>query len=64
MTYRRGFIVTSHLYDFMYANPDTKIFVANYKKMSTPVTVTKNWLVFSYIRSGGYELYQNSDDTE
>ena len=44
--------------------PDTKIFVANYKKMSTPVTVTKNWLVFSYIRSGGYELYQNSDDTE
>ena len=44
--------------------PDTKTFVVNYKKFSTPGTVTKHWLVFSYIRSEYYELDQNLDGTE
>ena len=42
----------------------TKIFVDNYKKMSTPVPVPKYWLGFSYIRSEDYELYQNFDNKE
>ena len=42
----------------------TKIFVDNYKKMSTPVPVPKYWLGFSYIRSEDYELYASFHETE
>ena len=30
--------------------------------MSTPGTIPENWLGFSYIRSGNYDLDQNFDD--
>ena len=48
-----------YMYAFMYVYPqimpvgdhflDTKPFIVNYKKMSTPVPVARHWLVFSYI---------------
>ena len=44
--------------------PATKICVVNYKKISTPGTVPKYWLVFSYIRSEDYELDLNFDHIE
>ena len=63
-----------YMYAFMYVDPETitledhfpatKIFVVNYKKMSTPRIVPNNWLRFSYIRSEDYGLYQNLDETE
>ena len=31
--------------------PDTKTFVENYNKISTPGPAPKHWLGFSYIRS-------------
>ena len=37
----------------------TQIFVEKYKKMSSPATVPKHWLGFSYISSEYYELYIN-----
>ena len=43
--------------------PATKILVVKYKKISSPGTVPKHWLVFSYIRSKYYDLDQNFDDT-
>ena len=62
------------MYSFVYVYPekmpvedhfyDTKPFVVNYKKMSTPVPVPKHWLVFSYIYSEDYELDQKFDDKE
>ena len=42
----------------------TKTFVDNYNKISTPRTVPKHWLVFSYICSEDYELNHNFDETE
>ena len=36
--------------------PDTKPFVVNYKKMSTPGSVSKHCLGFSYISSEDYGL--------
>ena len=63
-----------YMYAFMYANPEiipveeyfaaTWTFFANYKKMSTPGPVPKNWLGFSYINSEDYELDMNFDETE
>ena len=63
-----------YIYDFIYVDPETmpaedhfpatKKIVLRYKKISTPGTVPKHWLVFSYIFSEDYELYQNFDDTE
>ena len=44
--------------------PATKTIVVNYKKMSTPGTVPKHRLGFSYILSEDYEFYQNFNDTE
>ena len=44
--------------------PDTKTFVKNYKKISTPGPVPKYWLGFSHIRSEDYELDLNFDKTE
>ena len=41
--------------------PATKILVVKYKKISSPGTVPKHWLVFSYIRSKYYDLDQNFD---
>ena len=50
-----------YMYASMYVDPKkipleknvtaTKTFVVNYKKMSTPGPVPKQWLVFSHIRS-------------
>ena len=50
-----------YIYNFIYVDTDTipvdenfttkKTYVLNYKKMSTPGTVPKNWLGFSYIVS-------------
>ena len=42
--------------------PDTKKFVVNYKKMSTPGTFPKHWLEFSYKSSEYYDLDQKFDD--
>ena len=59
------------MYAFMYVDPEkasvedhfpATIFFVNYKKMSTPGTVPKHWLRFSYIHLEDYELYQNVDD--
>ena len=57
--------------DFMQVHPekmakedyftDTKTFVANYKKMSTPGLVPKHWLGSSYICSEYYEFDLNFD---
>ena len=44
--------------------PAKNIFFVNYNKISTPGTVPKHWIGFSYIRSEEYELYQKFDDTE
>ena len=44
--------------------PATKTIVMNYKKISTPGTVPKYWLVFSSIRPKDYELDQNFYYTE
>ena len=44
--------------------PVTKIFVVDYKKISTTGPGPKHWLVFSYTLSEYYELDQNFDDTE
>ena len=62
-----------YMYAFMFVDPqnipvedhftDTKTFFVNYKKMSTPGLVPKQFLGFSYIRSIDYELYQNFYDT-
>ena len=41
----------------------TKKTVVNYKNMSTPGTVPKRCLRFSYVRSEDYELDQNFDET-
>ena len=53
-----------YMNDFMYVDTDTipaednfldkNVFVVTYKKMSTPGTVPKHWLGFSYIRSEEY----------
>ena len=40
----------------------TKTIVVKYKKIPTSETVTKNWLVFSYIRSENYELNHSFDN--
>ena len=63
-----------YMYDFIYVDPntmppeenfpDTKIFVDNYKKISTPGPVPKTFLEFSYIRSEDYGLDVNFDETE
>ena len=63
-----------YMYALMYVNtvkmeeedyiPDTKIFFENYNNMSTPGTVPKHWLGFSYIRPIFYELYLNFDETK
>ena len=63
-----------YMYDFMYVEldtmppednfSDTRTFVDNYKKMSTPGPVPKNWLEFSYICSEDYELDVKFDETE
>ena len=62
------------MYAFMYVDPETmpvedhfiatKIFVDNYRNISTPGIARKHWLVFSYIRSEYYELNHNFDETE
>ena len=62
-----------YMYAFMYVDPETvtmedhfpatKSFFMNYKKISTPVTVPKHWLGFSYIRSKYYESDQSFDET-
>ena len=54
-----------YMYAFMYVSPNileeeeyfptTKNIVANYKKMSTPGSVPKYWLGFSYIGSEDYK---------
>ena len=41
----------------------TKICVANYKKIPTPVPVPKYWLGFSFICSEYYELDMIFDET-
>ena len=62
-----------YMYAFMYVNTETigdltpmwsekKTIVENYKKVSTPVPVTKHWLGFSYMRSEYYELYLKFDE--
>ena len=63
-----------YMYVFMYVDPeiilvedyfpDTKPFVVNYNKISTPVPVSKNWLGFSFIRLEDCDLYLNFDETE
>ena len=63
-----------YMHVFVYVDPQTmpvgdhftatKTFVLNYKKMSTPGLVPKNWMGFSYIRLEDYQLDQNFDDTE
>ena len=60
------------LYTFMYVDPDTipvednfpatKQFVLDYKKISTPGTVPKYCLGFSYIRSEYYDLDMNFNE--
>ena len=62
-----------YIYDFIYVDVQTipledhftakKAFVLNYKKISTPGSVPKHWLGFSYIRSEDYELDHNFDYT-
>ena len=62
-----------YMYAFMYVDtetipveghfPATKICVVNYKKISTPGTVPKHCLGFSYMHLEHYELYQNFNDT-
>ena len=44
--------------------PDTKAFVVNYNKISTPGTVRKHCPGFSCIHSKYYELYVKIDETE
>ena len=61
-----------YMYAFIYVDPETtpvenhfpatENFFVNYNKISTPGTVPKHWLGFSYIRSDDYELDQNFDD--
>ena len=41
--------------------PATKTFFGKYKKISTPESVPKPWIVFSFIHSEYYELDQNFD---
>ena len=63
-----------YMYAFMYVYhktmpvgdhfPSTKIFLVNYKKISTPGPVPKHWLGFSYILSEDYELDVKFDETE
>ena len=43
--------------------PDTKTFVRDYNKRSTPGPVPKHLIGFSYIRSEYYELDLNFDET-
>ena len=60
-----------YMYAFMYIDPetmiqedyfpDTKTFVAKYKRRSTPIIVPKKWIELSYINSKDYELYLNFD---
>ena len=60
------------MYAFVYVDPetipveyhftDTKTFVVNYNKISTPGTVSKRWIGFSYIHSEDCELYLSFDD--
>ena len=57
-----------YMYAFMYVDPQkmpveehfpaTKTFAVNYKKISTPGTVSKQCFGFSYISSKYYELDQ------
>ena len=42
--------------------PANKKLIVNYKKISTPGPVPKNWLGFSYIRSKDYKLCHNFDN--
>ena len=42
----------------------TKTFVVNHKKITTPGTIPKHWLEFSYKHSEDYELDHNFDDTK
>ena len=61
------------MYDFKYVNSDTraekdyftdtKTFVANCNRMSTPGPVPKHCLGFSYVREEYYELDLNFDET-
>ena len=44
--------------------PAKNIFVADFKKISTPVTVPKHWLGSSFIPLEYYELDMNFDETE
>ena len=63
-----------YMYDFMYVYPQkipgednfpaTRIFIMNYKNMSTPGLVPNIWLGFSYISLEDYELDKNFDGTE
>ena len=63
-----------YMYDFMYVDtetipvedyfPDTQTSVDKYRKMSTPVPVSKHCLRFIYIRSEYYELDINLYETE
>ena len=62
-----------YMYGFMYVDPDTipveanfldtKTYVVNHKKMSTPGKFPKHWLVFSHTRSEDYELDNKYDET-
>ena len=42
--------------------PDTKTFVVNYKKISTPEPVPKHLMGCSYTCTEDYELYHNIAD--
>ena len=63
-----------YMYSFMSVDPetitveeyfsDTKTYIKNQKKISTPVSVPKHWLGFSYIRLEYYELDMIFDSTE
>ena len=44
--------------------PATKTFVENYMKISTPGSVPKHWIGFSYIRSEYFELGLKFYETE
>ena len=71
--FHHGHQLQIYMYALMYADPEkmpvdgnfpaTKYFFANCKKLSTPGTIPKHWLGFSYIHSEDYDLDKNFDET-
>ena len=72
--FHHGHRLQVYMYDLMYVDPETipvvdyfpatKTFFENYKKMSTPGSVPKHWIRFSYIFLEDYGLDVIFNETE